>query len=170
MSQQLSPELYAQLDKLRDIHLPDPISWWPLALGWWALLGVVLCFAMLGIIYLFYKRRSLKFVALVRLNELAIRYGETELLKLTLATEISVLLHRVVIRLRGYENAAETDEAWCRILSEGDNGMDEDIARYISQAPYRMGLSDKSLSHRDGCSPDTKTLVNAAEKWIRGHA
>lgn len=25
---------------LRDIHLPDPVSWWPLAPGWW------LCFAL----------------------------------------------------------------------------------------------------------------------------
>ncbi len=27
---------------LRDIHLPEPVSWWPPAPGWWILLGLVL--------------------------------------------------------------------------------------------------------------------------------
>jgi len=29
------------LAQLRDIHLPDPILWWPLAPGWWVL--IILC-------------------------------------------------------------------------------------------------------------------------------
>ena len=27
---------------LRDLHLPDAISWWPLAPGWWIVLGLAL--------------------------------------------------------------------------------------------------------------------------------
>ena len=30
------------LDQLRDIHLPEPISWWPLAPGWWLLIIIAL--------------------------------------------------------------------------------------------------------------------------------
>lgn len=34
---------------LRDLHLPDPVGWWPLAPGWWgviAVLGLVLCYVL----------------------------------------------------------------------------------------------------------------------------
>ena len=34
------------LAQLRDIQLPEPISWWPLALGWWVL--IVLAAGILG--------------------------------------------------------------------------------------------------------------------------
>ncbi|MBV1912177.1 MAG: DUF4381 domain-containing protein, partial [Cycloclasticus sp.] len=27
---------------LRDIHLPDAITWWPPAIGWWLLLAVII--------------------------------------------------------------------------------------------------------------------------------
>jgi hypothetical protein len=30
------------LDQLRDIHLPEPISWWPLAPGWWFVIILVI--------------------------------------------------------------------------------------------------------------------------------
>ena len=28
------------LSELRDIHLPDPVSWWPPAPGWWIAVGI----------------------------------------------------------------------------------------------------------------------------------
>lgn len=36
--QQLNQILQQQL---RDVHLPEPISWWPLAISWWILLGLI---------------------------------------------------------------------------------------------------------------------------------
>ncbi len=27
---------------LRDIHLPEPVSWWPMAMGWWLCVGTLL--------------------------------------------------------------------------------------------------------------------------------
>jgi len=27
---------------LKDIHLPDAITWWPLAIGWWLLIVMVI--------------------------------------------------------------------------------------------------------------------------------
>ena len=38
------------LSELKDIHLPDPIGFWPLAYGWWLLLILILFIAGWGII------------------------------------------------------------------------------------------------------------------------
>ena len=43
----LTPEMQAELDKLRDIRLPDPVGWWPPAPGWWVLLALAFSAAAL---------------------------------------------------------------------------------------------------------------------------
>lgn len=30
------------LQDLRDVHMPDPISWWPPAFGWWMIMGLLI--------------------------------------------------------------------------------------------------------------------------------
>ena len=42
------------LSQLRDVHSPEPISWWPLAPGWWILLA--LCLVLLSVTVLFALR------------------------------------------------------------------------------------------------------------------
>jgi len=47
------------LSQLRDIHLPDPVSWWPLAWPWWLALAVfVLCIGLVTYVYLKNKWRK----------------------------------------------------------------------------------------------------------------
>ena len=43
--------------ELRDIHLPEPISWWPIAPGWWLLLALIL--ALIAFAF-FARKRYLK--------------------------------------------------------------------------------------------------------------
>ena len=43
---------------LRDLHLPEAISWWPLAPGWWAVIALaVIAFAYL--LKLYYDKRQI---------------------------------------------------------------------------------------------------------------
>ena len=45
------------LSGLRDIHLPKEPSWWPLAIGWWIVIGGVIIALMIGgIIFLKWYR------------------------------------------------------------------------------------------------------------------
>ena len=60
------------LDQLRDIHLPEPISWWPPAPGWWilALASSVLLAWLLRFLYRRYKAKHYRRQALAQLKEL----------------------------------------------------------------------------------------------------
>ena len=43
---------------LRDIHLPDAISWWPLAFGWWILVSIVFIGIILFAVRFYAARRQ----------------------------------------------------------------------------------------------------------------
>lgn len=38
------------LANLKDIHLPDPVGFWPLALGWWLLIAMLIVFLLLALV------------------------------------------------------------------------------------------------------------------------
>lgn len=45
----MKPQLSQPELTIRDIQLPDAISWWPLAWGWWALLAAMIVLIFLGL-------------------------------------------------------------------------------------------------------------------------
>ena len=46
----MNPEQQKQLlEQMRGIHLPEAISWWPLALGWWIVMALCLSIIILGL-------------------------------------------------------------------------------------------------------------------------
>jgi hypothetical protein len=54
---------------LRDIHLPEPIGWWPPALGWWLVAALVLVAAALYGVHYYrarHKRAALRAMTRVR--------------------------------------------------------------------------------------------------------
>lgn len=47
------------LEQLKDIYLPDRVSqWWPLAYGWWIVLGLIILGIILGLIILRIKKKK----------------------------------------------------------------------------------------------------------------
>jgi hypothetical protein len=164
----LAADVAAQLEQLRDIHLPDAISWWPLAPGWWALAALLLigiiCVAGLEI----RRRRSLKYKALKELDQL--RRGKAfDLSTLELASELCILIRRVALNSAGGNRFASThSDAWGDWLAASPNGMPKSIAHYIATAPYVVG--DTGTERLDGEVPNLRDLVSATDKWIRRHA
>ncbi|MEO8327154.1 MAG: DUF4381 domain-containing protein, partial [Nitrospirota bacterium] len=52
------PTSSSPLQELRDVHLPDPISLWPPAPGWWITFGLVMMGGMVFLWILRNRRRT----------------------------------------------------------------------------------------------------------------
>jgi hypothetical protein len=158
----LSPEILAELDKLRDIRLPDPASWWPLAPGWWALLA--LCLLMGAALAYSEKRRraSLRFAALAELKGLETR-AQTESNDSTIAVDLAVLLRRVALSKPQFSHFASlSDTDWINTLMCGEGAFSPDVANYLGHAPY-IPAKDASYDH-------LAAALTQSERWIRSHA
>lgn len=133
---------------LRDLHLPEPVGWWPLAPGWWVLL--ILLALLLGYgLYRAYLRRRHNAPRRFALRELA-RY-ESDFLEhrnpVLLGKQLSELLRRGMLAYaRREEVAGLTGEAWLEWL---DRGMPlpyfhTDGGKSLLQLPYRDPEGDFS--------------------------
>lgn len=159
--------------QLRDIHLPDPVSWWPPAPGWW--LAALLLMLGLSLImgWRYQARRPPKFKAAV-LAELATLSQDLQLQPDTsrLACELSMLLRRACRCLDEQEiSLGLTGEAWLAHLDtrlhhgrlnherpEDDGHASPDfstgVGRALLSAPYQ------ATSNIDG-----PALIKLVERW-----
>jgi len=159
-STQMSPEIAKELEKLKDIRLPDEISWWPLATGWWVLIAFICALALAAIGYAAWRRRTLQYRALHELGQMR---GDADLGHETvrLAERIEILLKRVVLEQDTRRAlAASHGETWMQALIREPGAMPADIARFITDAPYVSSATPAT-------APRPEALINAAERWIR---
>ena len=112
----MDPKLASALESLRDIHLPAPVSFWPLAFGWWALAAIVAMTAA-SIVWAFRRhRRSVRRLALRELAVLELRYGAPDQ-RVELAVSLTTLIRRVALRLSTESSvAALHGEPWVEFL------------------------------------------------------
>ncbi len=120
---------------LHDIHLPDAISWWPPAPGWWMLLATLIMLGFLGWFLLRrYKRGALRREALAQLQRIEAGFradGD----HVALARELSALLRRIAISTKKRDTVAGlTGDAWLRFLDEFNGDADK-----RSVAPFQQG-------------------------------
>ena len=106
---------------LRDLHLPDPIGWWPLAPGWWALIVLV----VIGLGWLLLKAfRQWRFNAPRRYAIKALANVEAQYLThrnpVLLGQQLSELLRRGMLAYAPrHEVAGLTGEPWLAWLDRG---------------------------------------------------
>ena len=146
------------LSQLRDIHLPEPVSWWPPAPGWWLVAFVTL--AALSAFLYFLRRRIVKNryrkVALKMLSELD---GQDN--GLVQLEEISALLRRVAIQAFGREKVAVlAGEAWLAFLDKTGRTTDfsTGVGRVLGSDLYRPSVE-----------ADVGQVQLIAKKWIKEH-
>lgn len=147
---------------LRDIHLPDPISWWPLALGWWLLLlALATPFILWGILKLWrtvQQRYALKRAALIEFKRIENTFSDNQN-ELELMQSLSTLLRRCCIS--HYSRAATaslTGEQWLSLLDQYVDNHD------FSQGPGRSLISGP---YQKNISIDSDALLTLCKQWIK---
>ncbi len=143
---------------LKDIHLPSTISWWPLALGWWIVLG----FIILVILAWWFRRYikawlapSLQSIALAQLEAITVDYHLTTQQKVQ---RISQLLRQSAMSSYPRDVVAGlAGERWLEFLDDKnpEKPFSSGVGRSLIEAPYRP---DAEL--------DIDALVKLARDWL----
>lgn len=168
---------------LRDWHLPDPVSWWPPAPGWWLVAGLVLVVGGL-ILRWWFKRRLRTAPARAALSELERLRADLERDRddRRFVAALSALLRRVALtRYPRDQVAGLSGEAWLAFLdrSGGDGRFSQGAGRALVGMAYRepnrkvgpMGdpVGASSEGSVESGALDTTGLATLARDWIRAH-
>jgi hypothetical protein len=139
---------------IRDLHLPETIAWWPVAPGWWILLGLLLC----GFGFLAWRALQKYRLHAPRRRALSqLRLLESEYVRnndaISLGLRLSELLRRAMLAYaRRDEVAGLTGLRWLEWL---DRGLPEAVfsdgpGGNIESLPYRRPGLDTSDIDVDG--------------------
>lgn len=144
---------------LREIHLPDPISGWSLAIGGWITLALIPI--LLWISFLIYKHLTRKTALKTAKKLLAqLKQDSTKTVAQKLI-EISVLIRRVAISVAPRENCASlTGQAWLNYLDKPlkNNEFTQGVGRCLADANYQRQPSE---------SVDVNELIKLTERWLK---
>ena len=152
----------AALAQLRDIHLPNPVGWWPLAPGWYGL-GLVLLFAIGALIYLLWrnwsKKRS-KREALRLLAQCEERY-ELDADRQRACACVSELLKRAALHYFPRQQVAGLQGAsWLTFLNKTSKNLDfNQVYSELLQFPYHPSHDDEKT--------DLSLFFMMAGQWIK---
>ena len=139
---------------LRDIHLPTDIGWWPLAPGWWLLLGLILLVALLILLLVrFRQRRRLRRLALRQLEQLA-QLPEDQLL-----IPLSRLLRQAAIsHFPRHETASLNGQTWLEFLD-----------RPFAEQPFTQGAGSclADAPYRPAAQIDAAALIDLCRRWLK---
>ena len=150
----MNPEL-----PLRDIHLPEAITWWPPAPGWWisAVLVVVIIVLIARWIQLRVKRLAPFKSAQLELQQIKSGYENGQDAQL-LSQQLSILLRRVSMTIAPREEAAGlTGDSWLNFLDTlvDQTMFNTETGRQLITAPYQPAHTING-----------QALVDLTEQWL----
>jgi len=152
-------QLAQQLAQLRAYHLPEPVSWWPPAPGWW-LLGLLILTALGITLWLLLRWRRRGAARRSALRELkTLQAADTDAAALVQA--LSRLLRRFALaRFPREQVAGLTGEKWLQFLDRHapDQAFTRGPGRALVEAPYRPPAEIP-----------TAELTTLVERWIKAN-
>lgn len=148
--------------ELRDIHLPDPVSWWPLAPGWWILMLLIIVLMAVAIIFIpkLIKKihhQPARNLALIEFKTIQQQYKSQHNSQI-LVQSLSVLLRRICMTYDSRENSASlTGTAWINKLNNinPQQRFSDELITILLTAPYKKQYEF-----------NVQALLDQCEAWI----
>lgn len=142
------------LPQLRDIHLPDGVSVWPLAYGWWVVMAAIVIALVLFFAIKYLRRKSKKLYALYLLKNIAL----TPIVPS--AAAISEILRRICIYK--YPSAISlSGEHWAEFLFQhSKTNLTPKAKQLLLESPY-MPEETKNYDKQD-----ITDLLKFCSSWI----
>lgn len=118
MPEPVNPLSQQLAEQLRDVHLPAEVSWWPLAIGWWLVLAIVVLLAVVLSVLMFKKWRANRYrnSALSELTNAHARWQSDRNSGHYLAT-VNELLKKVMTSLGQTSNVSKSGSRWTKSLN-----------------------------------------------------
>jgi len=150
------------LNDLADIHLPDGVSWWPLAPGWWILL--TLFFIMATLFYLWRRHQKRNRYRALATQELQHAYDNNQPSSTsTYLQQVSSILRRTALSAHPSSfNSTIKGEAWLAWLDEHcvlpHDSFTQGTGRALLVGPYQK-------------TPDVdmNALHQLCTHWVKHH-
>ena len=139
------------LDQLKDIHLPDPISIWPLGLGWWLVLLIVLVTVALTVFFI--RKNRWKRIAKAQV----VSFPPTATAEYYY--QINRTLKQICLQRFGQESAHLSGAAWLEYL---DSKLKS--PQFQTEIPEFADAPDNP-----SCCPDPNHVQRIALLWLKQH-
>jgi hypothetical protein len=148
--------------QLRDIHIPEAISWWPPAFGWWL---VAICTPLLlGFLYWLYKRLTRKTALKTARKLFKVLKNDPMLDDRTKIAELSALLRRVAVSIDTRSQVAGlAGQHWLRYLDGTVKGAP------FSEGPGRVFL-DTHYQKSVPAELPIQDVFQLCEDWLKAQS
>ena len=151
------PQTLDALAALRELHMPDPVSWWPPAPGWWLLTAAVVLFVWVIVRKLTARTHSRLHAAARELDAIQTAYRQSGERHAALAA-VSAWLRRAAVSL--YPDAPVaglTGNNWLEFLNTtgATSAFSGPVAEMLLRAPYEPDTD-----------ADPAELMVVASRWL----
>lgn len=145
---------------LRDYHLPDPTSIWPIAIGWWILAALLIAGIIVAVVsWLHYRRRTayrreaLKVLEALPLDQHFIAQANTLLKQVSLSAAQHTSHQTSQTNSQNSTSSAGLTGSQWKIFLLNQKGLTESQAQLLVEAAY--------------CDPDDQDLTPATLKELQ---